>query len=564
MAWIKRGTARNITEVVKQTSQLSPEEVANPFKYPSLSIMGMEEAADLILQAINRRDTITIVGDYDADGITSTSILWHTLRYLGITARTRLPRRYSEGYGLSSKVVEEISSGLVITVDNGISAVEQVRAAKEKGLRVIILDHHLPGKELPEADVLVDPHISPAQSCFENYCGAGLAYKMAELLIDDDEFLRKMRALAAIGTVADVVPLIGDNRIIVRDGLQCINRHDLPVGLLALINAVGIQKVDEQTIGYTIAPLLNAPGRLKDDGAMDSLQMLITEDYAEAESKAYALVEINNMRKDFLKEGMERAHKILREKDRESVVPICIYDPNLLAGLAGLVAGRLAEEYKTPAIVLTKADDGQLKGSARSYGGVHLKNLLDKVSDQLNNYGGHAGAAGLSLAQDKFECFCKELEKCLEEYIRPDDTEVFYDLEVSVSELPRIMEDLKRYAPFGEGNPRPVIRINNIILLPQSGKLYRTMGDQNEHVKLLGKDFSVVGFHMTDAYQKQGEPNRINALGYLSCTTYHRGERIELEALAFEKSCEEEKKVTTLQNQMLGHLMQFTKAGGEG
>lgn len=563
MAWKKRGNARNITEVIKEISRLSLEEVSNPAPISSLSIMGMEEAADILLHAIESKSPITIVGDYDADGITSTAILWHVLRYLDVTPRTRLPKRYSEGYGLSMRVVDEIDSGVVITVDNGIAALEQVKAAKRKGLTVIVLDHHLPGNELPEADIVVDPHIAPEQSGFSDYCGAGLSYKMAQLLIDDDDFLRKMEALAAIGTVADVMPLIGDNRIIVKEGLQCINQHDLPVGLLALINAVGARKVDEQTIGFTIGPLLNAPGRLRDDGAMESLQLLITEDYAEAEAKAFALIETNNMRKDLLKKGMERAYEILHREEKENVNPICIYDPELLAGFAGLVAGRLAEEYKTPTIVLTKTEDGQMKGSGRSYGDIHLKYLLDDVCGYLSHYGGHAGAAGLSLIAEHFEDFRCALEEHMKEYTRPDGTEFFYDLEATVAELPRIMEDLKRYAPFGEANPRPVIKIDNIILLPQAGKLYRTMGDHEEHIKLLGKDFSVIGFNMTEEYVRQGKPEIINVIGYLTSTNFRREEQLELEAIAFEKQ-EQVKRNTLLGNQMLLSLSGFADIGGEG
>ena len=563
MAWKKRGNARNITEVIKEISRLSLEEVSNPAPISSLSIMGMEEAADILLHAIESKSPITIVGDYDADGITSTAILWHVLRYLDVTPRTRLPKRYSEGYGLSMRVVDEIDSGVVITVDNGIAALEQVKAAKRKGLTVIVLDHHLPGNELPEADIVVDPHIAPEQSGFSDYCGAGLSYKMAQLLIDDDDFLRKMEALAAIGTVADVMPLIGDNRIIVKEGLQCINQHDLPVGLLALINAVGARKVDEQTIGFTIGPLLNAPGRLRDNGAMESLQLLITEDYAEAEAKAFALIETNNMRKDLLKKGMERAYEILHREEKENVNPICIYDPELLAGLAGLVAGRLAEEYKTPTIVLTKTEDGQMKGSGRSYGDIHLKYLLDDVCGYLSHYGGHAGAAGLSLIAEHFEDFRCALEEHMKEYTRPDGTEFFYDLEATVAELPRIMEDLKRYAPFGEANPRPVIKIDNIILLPQAGKLYRTMGDHEEHIKLLGKDFSVIGFNMTEEYVRQGKPEIINVIGYLTSTNFRREEQLELEAIAFEKQ-EQVKRNTLLGNQMLLSLSGFADIGGEG
>ena len=233
----------------------------------------------------------------------------------------------------------------------------------------------------------------------------------------------------------------------------------------------------------------------------------------------------------------------------------------MLSGLAGLVAGRLAEEYKTPAIVLTKSKDGQMKGSARSYGDIHLKNLLDSVCEYLSNYGGHAGAVGLSLSSDNFEPLQKTLQELMKDYIRPDGTEIFYDLEVEVSDLPRIMEDIKRYAPFGEANPRPVIRINNILLLPQAGKLYRTMGDHDEHIKLLGRNISVVGFNMTEEYRKQKEPEAINAIGYLTSMVFHREERLELEAIAFEKQ-ETRKKSTSLRAQMLLNISSFT-AGGE-
>lgn len=560
MAWIKRGNARNITEAVKNISQLTLAEVSLPVEIPSVSIMGMEEAGDRIMKAVRDKSPITIVGDYDADGITSTAILWHLLRYLGVTPSTRLPRRYSEGYGLSMTVVDEISSGVVVTVDNGIAAIDQIKAAKEKGLTVIVLDHHLPGEELPDADILVDPHIAPEQSGFSDYCGAGLAYKLAQLLVADEEFLKKMCALAAVGTVADVVPLVGDNRVIVKEGLQYINRHVIPVGLLALMNAVGAQEVDEQTIGFTIGPLLNAPGRLRDDGATESLKVLITEDYAEAEKKSFELIETNNMRKDLLKEGMARAREILQAEGKMDKNPICIFDPKLQTGLAGLVAGRLAEEYKTPAIVLTMAEEsGEVKGSARSYGEVHLKHLLDEASECLSHYGGHAGAAGLSLPEKNLDKLSQRLEELLAGYVRPDGSEIFYDLEITAQEIPLVIADLSRFAPFGEANPRPVIRIDNILLLPQAGKLYRTMGDNEEHIRLLGKDFSVIGFNLRDEYLRQGEPDTINALGYLSQSSFMGNRRTELEAIVFEGKEAPKKQNTELQRQMLLHMFKFAE-----
>lgn len=214
-----------------------------------------------------------------------------------------------------------------------------------------------------------------------------------------------MNALAAIGTVADVVPLVGDNRIIVKNGLECINRRELPVGLLALLRAAGLENVDEQTIGFVLGPLLNAAGRILDNGAMISLGVLITENYEEADQKANELIELNQQRKQLQKEGMTRAYEFLAKEARNKA-PICIYDPELLTGIAGLVAGRLSEELQTPAFVLTKAEqEGLLKGSGRSYGGVHLKELLDKAERYLTSYGGHAGAAGLSIQQDVLQDF---------------------------------------------------------------------------------------------------------------------------------------------------------------
>ena len=560
MAWRKRGNARNITEAFKEISRLSMEDVTLHKSVSSETIVGMEDAADLINIAVRDKIPVTVVGDYDVDGISSTAILWYMLRYLGINAHLRLPRRYTEGYGLSMRVVDEVDEGLLITVDNGIAAIEPIRCAKEKGLRVIILDHHLPGKELPNADVIVDPHIAPEQSGFSDYCGAGLAFKLSQLLIDDNRFLKKMCALAAVGTIADVVPLVGDNHCIAREGLRYINQREIPVGLLALINATGLKKIDEQNIGFTIAPMLNAAGRLEDTGAEKSLDLLIMDDYAEAEEKAYELIEINEKRKSLVKSAMERAHKYIRDNHMEEKNPICIYDQELLSGIAGLLAGRLAEEYQTPAIVLAPSgQEGTIKGSGRTYGGVHLRNLLESAEEYLLNYGGHEKAAGLGLRKGNLSSFTEKLELLLKDYNRPEQGEYLYDLEVNAEEIPRIMEDLEKYAPFGEGNPRPVIRVDRILLLPQAGKLYRLLGNQKEHIRLLGREFSVMAFHKAAEYIEMGEPDVINVIGYLVHTNYRRNSQIEIEAIAFEESEKKENESTALQQEMLLHFMQFAE-----
>lgn len=555
MSWKKRGNAYNITEFIQSNSLLTLEEVVYPKVISPSTIKELESAALMILKAIREGVHITIVGDYDVDGVSASAILDLLLKYFGVEPDIRLPKRYSEGYGLSQNVVEEIEEGIILTVDNGITAIEQIKQAKEKGLSVIVLDHHLPGKSLPEADVLVDPHISPKENGFSYYCGAGLAYKLAQLMVDDVEFLSEMCALAAIGTVADVMPLYSDNRNIVKDGLRSINRKKVPVGLAALLDAAELRFVDEKTIGFTIGPMLNAPGRLLDDGAMESLQVLIADNYEVAYQKAGELIELNNTRKKLTKEGVERAHIIMKTNRKEDTVPICHCDPELLSGLAGLVAGRLAEEYKVPAIVLTESSDKSLKGSARTYGKVHLKKMLDGACKYLTSYGGHEKAAGLSLRREDLLSFEKDLETYLEDYQRPSN-EIFYDLEITQKDIPDILNDLKRYAPYGEGNPRPILRIDNIILLPQTGKVFKTMGEEKEHIRLLGKDISIIAFNQAEKYKKMGEPNRLNVIGYLSKGRYRGQERIEIEAIDFQ-SVKKEVQETELQKMMLLQMFQF-------
>lgn len=188
MTWEKRGNARNITEVIQENSSLKLSEVAFQTVIPPSLIVGIDEAAETINQALADGTKITVVGDYDADGITASAILWFVLQYLGNRPSIRLPKRYSEGYGMSDRIVEEIDEGLILTVDNGISAVQEIEKAKAKGLSVIVLDHHIAGDILPPADIIVDPHISPNENAFTDYCGAGLAFKLAQSLIDDEDF----------------------------------------------------------------------------------------------------------------------------------------------------------------------------------------------------------------------------------------------------------------------------------------------------------------------------------------------------------------------------------------
>lgn len=564
MIWEKRGNFHNVTEAIKANSRLKLSDVAFPSVVSPGSIIGIEESAENITQALKDKTKITIVGDYDADGITAAAILCLMLRYLGTNPDVRLPKRYSEGYGLSGNIVDEIDEGLVLTVDNGIAAYDEIKKAKTKGLSIIVLDHHLPGEHLPPADILVNPHIAPNENGFVDYCGAGLAYMLACSLIDDSDFLKKMNALAAIGTVADVVPLVGDNRTIVREGIKYINHKEVPVGLLALLRVSGHETVDEQIIGFVIGPLLNAAGRLLDNGAMVSLEVLITENYDEAEKKAYALAELNKKRKELLREGMDRAHELLKENKEIVQAPICIHDPELVAGIAGLVAGRLSEEFNMPALVLTGPDEeGVLKGSGRSCGGIHLKHLLDEAKRYLLSYGGHEGAVGLSLLQSEFWDFKKFLEARLADFAPDAGDILLYDLDVGIDEIPDVLRDVLRYAPYGECNPRPIIRVDNIILLPKGGSTYKTMGENDEHIRLMAKGLSIVAFNGASDFKALGEVQSLNVVGYLSQSTFMGRTRIELEAIDFTGNTNKIGE-SVLQQNLLKSCLEFRNVtGGE-
>ena len=563
MIWEKRGDAHSIQEVIKANSRLALEEVLCPSNVAPESIEGLCGAAKAVRKAVDNRTPITICGDYDADGITSTAILWLMLRHLGQRARVRLPRRYSEGYGLSMKVVDEISEGLLITVDNGISAIDQIAKAKEKGLTVVILDHHLPGEILPPVDVIVDPHIRPEKNGFVEYCGAGLAYKLAQILSSDNTILLQLVALAAIGTVADVMPLFGDNRVIVREGLSAIRENRIPAGLLSLISEAGLYTIDEDAIGFKIGPALNAAGRLVDNGAMLPLRLLITEDYCEARDLAGQLLLINKRRQALVKEGMRRAYEILEKDGLCECVPICIFDPELLSGIAGLVAGQLAEEYKVPAIVLAPGTKDDLwKGSGRSYREVNLKKILDGAAEFLVSYGGHEGAAGLSIRPENFDALSSRLQQLLSDYEREDLSTIYYDLEIESGDIRGTIDELQKYAPYGQGNPKPILRMDHIFLLPREGAYFRTMGGEQEHIRLNGKEFSIIAFGRANEYMLMGQPREIDAIGFLNKTQYRGMERVEFEVAAFRNSEKQEPQTTALNKALESHLYSFLSGRG--
>lgn len=486
---------------------------------------------------LNDNEPITIVGDYDVDGITSTDILYEAFKKINRTPVTRLPRRFSEGYGLSEKIIDEIAEGLLITVDNGIAALPAIKKAKAKGLSVIVIDHHLPvtgddGKIiLPPADVILDPHVYPEKSEFVDYCGAGLAYRFAKKLLPNLKLIELLN-LASLGTVADVMPLYGANRQMVIKGLEALNKNKVIPGLNALINKLGFDgHQTEMDYGFKLGPIFNASGRLYDNGAERVLRLLkLDRDDPKLMFKVNNVINTNEQRKEIAKNDTARVYDTL-----DGTRPIVVYDENIGEGIIGLVAGRLTEDFYCPSIVFTKtekvAEDGDviIKGSGRSIPEIHLKNVLDKIKDKIEGYGGHAGAAGLSIRLSRLDEFKQAfIEACGE--IPELSTDVYYDIEIEPEKIPEVVEQLKRFAPYGEGNPRVSIRMR----LDVSDYEYHIIGD-GTHFMLKNEDanLTIMGFGMVTAYEKAEKPTKLDCIGYMSEHWYNKKMSYKFELVSF-------------------------------
>lgn len=517
----RRTECNNIKDVVLANVGMTEEEFLTPHK--KYHIKDLDRAASIIRRFIASNQNITVVGDYDCDGVCASAIMKLAIDALGGRIKIRLPKRFSEGYGLSEKIVNEINDGLLITVDNGIAAAGAIQKAKDKGLTVIVTDHHLAPEDgiLPPADITIDPNVIPDSADFTGYCGAGIAYKLAiELLGSSHNLIPKLTSIAAIGTVADVMLLVEENRLIVQEGLKSmVTYKGRTTGLGALLEACRMDKyISAKDIGFKIGPMINAAGRMRDDGAETSFEALsFNGDFETAQKMAAELFAINEDRKVAKDEGLEKVHKNIIDNCLFGNSPMLIYEPDLPEGLVGIFAGKIAEEMHTPCFILTDSEEeGILKGSARTYGEVNIKDLLDACSKYLYKYGGHAEAAGLSVHKENLEKLQDALSEAMPEIDEADNNVVYYDLELSANNIGKAIDELDQFAPYGTGNPEIVFLIKNFELSPRVGGYYKTMGDKQQHIKLLGVQASALGFDMTEKYTDMGKPKCINIVGTLS------------------------------------------------
>ena len=522
--WQKRGNATTILEAILARAEASEGELLSPCPVPPEAIDGIPAAADLIVRCALQGDMpVVIVGDYDADGVTATAILVKLLHHFGVSPRAIIPRRFTNGYGITHSLVEGISHSLLITVDNGIAAVEPIQAAKAAGNVVLILDHHLPQAEIPPADVIVDPHLHPERNGYEHYCGAGLAYKLAEYLCREASSQEKkdlffdLLVLACLGTLADVMPLTGDNRRLVMSGLTVINRdswyRQLSPGLKSVLD-LSPRPYTEDTIKFQTAPILNATGRLFDAGSASVLKALITTEPATAAGYAAKMKAINQRRKDLVAQWLAAVEEAAAGQEEAPI--LLVRCQGIPEGIVGIVAGKLSEAHQRPAFVFSDiaSAPGLLRGSGRTYGDFDLSPLIPVVTPFAESAGGHAGAAGITVSEGQYGPMGQAITQWAQDNRPPaaDDT-LYYDLDVTEADLPAVLSVLKAHAPYGPGAEKPVLALRGLRLQTRGGQCYRLMGKGHEHLKLFGQVSDAVGFDLTAAYLDLGCPGTVDLLG---------------------------------------------------
>lgn len=534
MKWKKRGNCTSLEQYFLKNMGVSSLDEINEWFRKSYAnkyrIDGLNAAVTLAKKYLHK--PVTIVGDYDTDGVTATSILFQGLKEYGFTdVSYRIPLRFSEGFGISPKIIDEIDEGLIITCDNGIAGLDAIKKAKRKGLAVIVTDHHEPVVEkgvpiLPAADCIIDPNALSGSADFAGYCGAGLAYRfICTLFNNDKEHKKKYLPLAAIGTIGDVMQLREENYVFVRNGLKLLGDPlCCSEGLRALFSELGLKSpISSGEIAYKVAPSINAASRMYDKGASYAVQLLTCMDPLDAVKKASWFVKNNERRKEAEKNAMCKAETIIEKNEMQKKCPIVLHIDDVPEGIIGIIAGRLCEKYMVPALVFTDVSqpEGKIyKGSARSCGDYNIKEALDRYSHLFIHYGGHAGAAGMSILPDNFSSLSAALEKDTCNYHFPDPNVLQYDLDIQPEEIGGIICEISKYAPYGEGNEEPVFFLHGFQPCIRYGEYRKFIGKDASSVKLHGRNYDVLAFKMGERFKDISETTSLDIIGNLSVNEY--------------------------------------------
>ena len=491
-------------------------------------LLSMRDGVDRVRFALRQNEQITVYGDYDADGVCATALLVLGLAKLGANVHGYIPNRFDDGYGLNTDAINKLHADgteLIITVDCGIRSLAEAEFARQLGMGLIITDHHRPGDELPQADAIINPKQVGDDYPEKNLAGVGVAYKLLSALLDSDD-ATDFLDLVAIGTVADLVPLTGENRWLVSEGIKRI-RQPQRQGLQALIGVSGLHahEIQASHIGFSLGPRLNAAGRL--ETALDAYDLLLTPDIARAATLAQQLEIQNRKRQQITREIQENAEERFSEKQLEDSCLLFVADPDYNPGVVGLVASRLTEKYYRPSIV-GHVEDDFTRASCRSIPEFHITDALDECADILVRHGGHAAAAGFTVKNENLPELISRLSTTAAQKLAGEDLQptLTADLELPLFELSsEMIEYLEWLEPTGYANPRVQFASRNVKVVNS-----RQVGRDRAHLKLLVSDgkvvYDAIAFRQGDWHQKL--PGNIDLLYIFEENEYLGEKRLQL------------------------------------
>lgn len=503
----------------------------NDFYNPFL-ITDMDIAVNRIIKAIENKENITIYGDYDVDGITSITVLKSFLNDIGVETNTYIPNRLIEGYGLNKEAIDKISKkgcNLMITVDCGISAIEEIEYANSLGIETIITDHHEAGNEIPKAIAVIDNKRKDSKYPFRELAGVGVVFKLIQaigitLKLKEESYLKYLD-IVCIGTISDIVPLVDENRVIAKLGLLLVAQTK-NIGLRSIINSSGYNKIDSNTISFGVAPRINACGRM--GKAEEALELFLSKDKNEVNELTNELNEHNRKRQETEKTIFENAVEKIKEEHLDENKAIIVGGENWHHGVIGIVSSKITEMYFKPSILFSFEEDGIGKGSGRSIPGFDLHEALMKCSDTIEKFGGHSMAVGITVKKDNLEKFKKEFEQIATQSKIDEIIPIInIDAKVDLSDIDKEMvESLKQLEPFGEANKMPVfafknLKIDSIRALSEGKHLKLTLKDNNYII-------NAIGFNIGYLANEYRIGDKIDVAGVLEINTFNGVDNLQI------------------------------------
>ena len=499
----------------------------DPFLMPD-----MDKAVARIIQAIENKEKVAIYGDYDVDGITSSTVLHRFLEERGLHTDIYIPNRLNEGYGLNKKEIEAIAETkhtLIITVDCGITGYDEIEYAKTFGIDTVVTDHHEPPEKLPDAIAVVDCKRKDNKYPFNGLAGVGVAFKLTQALaiklnLPEESYLKYLD-IVCVGTISDIVPLVDENRTISKLGLRLV-KQTRNIGLKVLLESIGYKKIDSNTISFGIAPRINACGRMGHE--KEALKLFLTNNIEEAKQITQKLNEYNLQRQEIEKRIFDEAQELMQNPEEQKLPCIVLRKENWHHGVIGIVSSKITDMYFKPSILMCIEEGNIAKGSGRSIPGFDIHEALENCKENIKQFGGHSMAIGITIDNDKFVDFKKQIEEYAESKQISEIVPVLnIDEKVQLKNINLSdIKDLELLEPFGEANKSPIFQINNLKI-----ESIRTL-TQGKHLKLDVKEentrFSAIGFNLGNLANDYKIGDKVNIAGFLEINSFNGMDSIQI------------------------------------